>query len=54
MGSGFPTEWSETLVKMIEMDPQVAVPGHAEVLHRTLYLSQLNELATTVIAQVQE
>ena len=54
MGSGFPTEWSETLVKMIEMDPQVVVPGHGEILHGTFYLSQLNELATTVIAQVQE
>ncbi len=54
MGSGFPTEWSETLVKMIEIDPQVVVPGHGEILHGTVYLSQLNELARTVIAQVQE
>jgi len=54
MGSGFPTEWSKTLVKMIEMDPQIIVPGHGEILRGTTYLTQLNELATTVVAQVQE
>jgi|SRR5580704_850365 cyclase len=54
LGSGFPTQWSHTLVKMIKMDPQIVVPGHGEILHGTVYLSQLNELATTVIAQVQE
>src|SRR5580704_7164971 len=35
MGSGFPTEWSKTLGKMIEMDPQIIVPGHGEILRGT-------------------
>jgi cyclase len=53
-GSGFPTEWSKTLEKMIEMKPQVIVPGHGEILHDTAYLSQLKELAQTVVDQVRE
>jgi glyoxylase-like metal-dependent hydrolase (beta-lactamase superfamily II) len=54
MGSGFPTEWSKTLEKMIEMNPQIIVPGHGEILHDTTYLSQLDELAKTVTEQVRE
>ena len=54
MGSGFPTEWSKTLEKMIAMNPQVIIPGHGEILHDTAYLSQLRELAQTVVEQVKE
>jgi hypothetical protein len=39
---------------MIEMNPQIIVPGHGEILHDTAYLSQLDELDTTVITQVRE
>jgi cyclase len=53
MGSGFPSEWSQTLEKMIAMNPLVVVPGHGEILHDTSYLSQVDELAKTVIAQVK-
>jgi cyclase len=53
-GSGFPSEWIGTLEKMIEMSPQTIVPGHGEILHGTEYLSQLDELAKTVFAQVTE
>ena len=54
MGSGFPTEWSKTLEKMIEMNPQVVVPGHGEILHGTAYLSQVDEMAKAVVAQVRD
>ena len=53
-GSGYPSEWSKTLGKMIEMNPLIVVPGHGEILHGTTYLSQLDEYATAVVAQVQE
>ncbi len=53
MGSGFPSEWSKTLKKMIEMDPQIIIPGHGEILHDTTYLSELQELAQTVVEQVK-
>jgi cyclase len=53
MGSGFPSEWSQTLEKIIAMNPLVVVPGHGEILHGTGYLSQVDELARTVIAQVK-
>jgi cyclase len=53
-GSGYPSEWSKTLEKMIEMDPLIVVPGHGEILHGTTYLSQLDEYAKAVVAQVQE
>jgi cyclase len=52
-GSGFPTEWSKTLGKMIQMNPQVIIPGHGEILHDTAYLSELQELAQTVVEQVK-
>lgn len=54
MGSGFPTEWSKALEKMIETNPEVVVPGHGEILHGTAYLSQVNEMVKTVVAQVRE
>jgi glyoxylase-like metal-dependent hydrolase (beta-lactamase superfamily II) len=54
MGSGFPTEWSKTLERMIEMNPQIIVPGHGEILHDPSYLSQLDELAKTVTEQVRQ
>jgi cyclase len=54
MGSGFPTEWSKTLERMIEMNPQIIVPGHGEILHDTSYLSQLDEVAKTVTEQVRQ
>lgn len=53
MGSGFPTEWIQTLQTMIAMNPQTIVPGHGEILHDTVYLSHLEELATTVVADVR-
>jgi cyclase len=53
MGSGFPSEWSKTLIKMIEMNPQVVIPGHGEILHGTAYLSQLQDLTQTVVEQVK-
>ena len=53
-GSGFPTEWSKTLEKMIELNPQIVIPGHGEILHDTAYLSQLQELVQTVVEQVRE
>jgi cyclase len=54
VGSGFPSEWSAVLEKMIAMNPQTVVPGHGEILHDTVYLSQLDELARTVVAQVKD
>jgi cyclase len=54
MGSGFPSEWSKTLEKMIEMNPLTIVPGHGEILHDTTYLAQVDELAKTVVAQVRD
>ena len=54
MGSGFPTEWSKTLEKMIGLNPQIVIPGHGEILHDTAYLSQLQELVQTVVEQVRE
>jgi len=52
-GSGFPSEWSQTLKRMIELHPSTVVPGHGEVLHGTLYLQHLAELAETVTEMVR-
>jgi cyclase len=51
--SGYPSEWAETLQRMIDLNPQIIVPGHGEVLHDTSYLVQLKNLLTTVVTAVR-
>jgi cyclase len=52
--SGFPSEWAETLQRMIDLAPQTIVPGHGEVLHDTGYLIQVKQLLTTVVTHVRK
>jgi cyclase len=52
--SGYPSEWIETLQRMIDLNPQTIVPGHGEVLHDTSYLLQVKNLLTTVVTAVRK
>jgi cyclase len=54
LGSGYPSEWADTIQRMIDLQPQIVVPGHGEVLHGTAYLMQVQALLRTVIAHVRE
>jgi glyoxylase-like metal-dependent hydrolase (beta-lactamase superfamily II) len=51
--SGYPAEWIDTLQRLIELGPQIVVPGHGEVLHDTSYLVQVKMLLTTVVSAVR-
>jgi cyclase len=51
--SGYPSEWIETLQRMIDLGPQVIVPGHGEVLYDTSYLVKLQNLLATVVSAVR-
>lgn len=51
--SGYPSEWVETLQRLIDLNPQTIVPGHGEVLHQTRYLTEVQRLLTTVVGQVR-
>ena len=52
--SGYPSEWAETLQKLIDMNPKTVVPGHGDVLLGTSYLKQLQDLLNTVVGAVRE
>jgi len=54
LGSGYPSEWADTLQRMIDLQPEIIVPGHGEVLHGTAYLVQVQKLLRTVVAQVRK
>ena len=51
--SGYPYEWSRTLQRMIDLNPQIVVPGHGEMLRGTAYLTQVKDLLTTVVTEVR-
>ena len=51
--SGYPAEWIDTLQHLIDLEPQIVVPGHGEVLHDTSYLIQVKLLLTTVVSAVR-
>jgi cyclase len=52
--SGYPSEWAETLQRMIDLGPETILPGHGEVLHDTSYLIQVKDLLTTVVTAVRD
>jgi glyoxylase-like metal-dependent hydrolase (beta-lactamase superfamily II) len=42
-GDGFPLDWPDTVERMLEIAPDVVVPGHGDVGDRTFVESQLAE-----------
>jgi len=49
---GYPSEWIRTLQQLSQLKPATIVPGHGEILHDTSYISLLEEMMTSVVAQV--
>jgi len=52
--SGYPSEWAETLGRLIDLNPQTIVPGHGDVLRDLTYPKQVQELLASVVAQVRQ
>jgi cyclase len=51
--SGYPAEWSDTLQRMIDLNPEIVLPGHGEMLHGTAYMMQVKNLLTTIVNAVR-
>jgi cyclase len=51
-GFCFPVSLIQTLQKLAQLDAQVIVPGHGDVLHDKSYIAQMMDLATTVNTEV--
>jgi glyoxylase-like metal-dependent hydrolase (beta-lactamase superfamily II) len=49
---GYPAEWVKTLAALAQLDTEVIVPGHGEVLHDKTYLHQVTDLMNTIVTQV--
>jgi len=50
---GYPAEWSQTLEKMAQLDVEVIVPGHGQVLHGKAYLNLVTDLLKSSVDQMQ-
>ena len=49
---GYPSEWIKTLDRLLQLRPQIVVPGHGEVLRDTSYIKLLKEMMQSVVSQV--
>ena len=51
---GYPSEWTETLRRLVELNAATIVPGHGPVMHDSTYLSLLRELFASACTQVND
>jgi glyoxylase-like metal-dependent hydrolase (beta-lactamase superfamily II) len=51
--SGYPSEWVQTLGRLIDLDPQTIIPGHGDVLHDLTYPRRVQKLLSDVVAEVR-
>jgi glyoxylase-like metal-dependent hydrolase (beta-lactamase superfamily II) len=57
LGGGFPSELIATLQRMAELDTEIIVPGHGEVLrgnYGKTYLKQVIDFVQAIVAQVKK
>lgn len=52
-GDGYPSEWTETLRKVGQLDPTTIVPGHGPILHDKTYLYLVADLMQSSVDQVR-
>lgn len=50
----YPSEWVNTLQKIIDLDVKVIVPGHGLLIHNNEYLEQIISVVNLVITQVRK
>jgi len=51
---GYPSEWSQTLQKLAQLDAEMIVPGHGPILHDKTYVYLLRDLMQSVVDQMNE
>jgi cyclase len=51
---GYPSEWIQTLTRMAQLDAQMIVPGHGQVLQDKTFLYQVIDLMKFVVMQVND
>ena len=51
---GYPSEWSQTLQKLAQLDADTIVPGHGPILHDKTYVYLLRDLMQSVVDQMNE
>jgi glyoxylase-like metal-dependent hydrolase (beta-lactamase superfamily II) len=51
---GYPSEWSQTLQKLAQLDAETIVPGHGPILHDKTYIYLLRDLMQSAVEQMNE
>jgi len=51
---GYPSEWSQTLQKLAQLDADAIVPGHGPILHDKQYIYLLRDLMQSAVDQMNE
>jgi glyoxylase-like metal-dependent hydrolase (beta-lactamase superfamily II) len=51
---GYPSEWSQTLQNLAQLDADTIVPGHGPILHDKTYVYLLRDLMQSAVDQVNE
>lgn len=51
---GYPSEWSQTLQNLAQLDANTTVPGHGPILHDKTYIYLLRDLMQSAVDQVNE
>jgi cyclase len=51
---GYPSEWSQTLQKLAQLDAETIVPGHGPILHDKTYIYLLRDLMKSAVEQMNE
>ena len=51
---GYPSEWTQTLTRLAQLDADTIVPGHGDVQHDKSFLYQVIDLMKSVIDQVND
>jgi cyclase len=51
---GYPSEWSQTLQNLAQLDANTIVPGHGPILHDKTYIYLLRDLMQSAVDQVNE
>jgi cyclase len=51
---GYPSEWSQTLQKLAQLDADTIAPGHGPILHDKTYVYLLRDLMQSAVDQMNE
>jgi glyoxylase-like metal-dependent hydrolase (beta-lactamase superfamily II) len=49
---GYPSEWVHTLERLAQLDAQIIVPGHGEVMHDKTFLNLMHDLLESAVHQL--